>query len=99
MRHLFALAIAMALIVVSCATPPQVAQGTVISCDEVSKVVAIRDQEKPDSTLEFQFEGAEVEASPRPGDIVRVAYQKQNGKLKATRIMNISRQKELKTGK
>ncbi len=99
MRHLLALTISMALVMISCATTPQVAQGTVVSCDEANKVVIIRDQEKPGGMLEFQFEGAEVGASPHPGDIVRIAYQMQDGKLRATRIMNISSQKELKAGK
>jgi len=83
----------------SCAPPPKVVQGTVVSSDNAQKFVSVRDAEKPDSTLEFSFDGAEVGAKPQPGDTVRVAYLIQDGKLKATRIMNISRQKDLKGGK
>ena len=99
MRNLLVQITIIALVMISCATPPEVVQGKVISCDEAGKIVAIQDQNKPDSTLQFLFEGAEVGASPHPGDTIRVAYRTQNGKLRATRIMNISRQKDLKTGK
>jgi hypothetical protein len=99
MRNLFAGIIGMALIMVSCATPPEVVQGTVVSCDESAKIITIQDQDKPGSTMEFHFEGAEVGANPQPGDIVRIAYQRKNDNRLATRIMNISRQKDLKTGK
>ena len=99
MRYLLVLIVGIAFMMDSCATPPQVAQGTVVSWDETNKTVAIGDREKPGSTVEFRFEGAEVGLTPRPGDTIRIAYQTQNGSLKATRIMNISRQKELRTGK
>jgi hypothetical protein len=99
MRNLLALIIGVALITISCAAPPEVIQGTVVSCEEAAKIVSIQDPDTPGSTLEFQFEGAEVGAIPHPGDTVRIAYQPQNGTLKATRIMNISRQKDLKSGK
>jgi starvation-inducible outer membrane lipoprotein len=99
MRHLYAGIIGMALIMVSCATPPKVVQGTVVSCNESAKIIAIQDQDKPGSTLEFRFGGAEVGANPQPGDIVRIAYRVQNDTRLATRIMNISRQKDIKTGK
>jgi hypothetical protein len=95
---LAALTVGMAFLL-SCATPPKVVQGTVVSSDNSQKIVTIRDEGKPDSTLEFSFEEAEVGAKPQPGDTIRVAYLVQDGKLKATRIMNISRQKDLKGGK
>jgi hypothetical protein len=99
MRNLLVGIMGMALIAVSCAVPPEIVQGTVVRCDEAAKIVVIQDQNKPGSTLEFHFEGAEVGANPQLGDIVRIAYQTQSGTLRATRIMNISRQKDLKSGK
>jgi hypothetical protein len=99
MRYLLIPIIAVTLLAISCASAPEVVQGTVVNCDETKKIVAIQEQGKPGSTLEFSFEGAEVGANPHPGDTIRVAYQKQNGTLRATRIMNITRQKDLNTGK
>jgi hypothetical protein len=99
MRNLLVPIAIIALFVTSCGTPPEIVQGTVVSYDETGKVVVIQDQDKAGSTLQLLFEGAEIGATPLPGDTIRVAYRTQNGKLRATRIMNISRQKELKTGK
>ena len=99
MRTLLAASLMGMLFLASCATPPKVVQGTVVSCDDAQKTVTIRDSDKPDSTLEFSFVGAEVGANPHAGDIIRIAYRTQNGQLKATRIMNISRQKDLEVGK
>ncbi len=99
MRSLLTLIIGTTLMAVSCSTPPEVAQGTVISCDEVNKTVAIQEMEMPDQTLEFSFAEADVGVIPSPGDTIRVAYHRQDGGLRATRIMNISRQKDLTTGK
>jgi hypothetical protein len=98
MRNFLVLTIGMTLMMISCVTPPDVVQSTVVSCDENAKIVVIRDQDNPGGTLEFSFDDAEVGANPQPGDTVRIAYRRQNDKLKATRIMNISRQKELNTG-
>ena len=99
MRYLLVVVIGVTLLMVSCATPPEVAQGTVIRCDEANKALTIHDQDNPGKTLEFLFGDAEIGANPHPGDIVRVAYRKQSGPLKAMRIMNLTRQKELKAGK
>jgi hypothetical protein len=99
MRTLLAASLIGMAFLVSCAPSPTVVQGTVVSSDTAQRIVVIQDQAKPGVTLEFSFEGAEVGAKPNPGDIIRVAYLTQNGKLKATRIMNISRQKDLKGGK
>jgi hypothetical protein len=99
MKYLFIGITVAALVMVSCVTPPEVVQGTVTSFDEAGKILVIQEQGKPDSSLRFLFDGAEIGANPVPGDTIRVAYRTQDGKLQATRIMNISRQKDLSTGK
>jgi hypothetical protein len=83
----------------SCATPPDVVQGTVASCGQANRMLAIHDAEKPGTTLEFSLAEADVGADPIPGDTVRIAYYTKGDKLMATRVMNISRQKELKAAK
>jgi hypothetical protein len=83
----------------SCASPPTVIQGEVVRYDGGNQTMAVRDETAPGTTLEFSLEGAEVGAKPNPGDNVRIAYFTKGDKLIATRIMNISQQKELKTGK
>ncbi len=96
MRYFLVLLVGIVFAMISCAAPPQVAQGKVVRCDEANATVTIQDQEKPGRSLEFSFGDAEVGAIPHPGDTIRVAYRIQDGRPKATRIMNISRQKELK---
>jgi hypothetical protein len=85
------------LLLASCATPPMVTQGKVIQCDGVT--VTVRNEAPPQDTLKFLLRGADIGAKPNPGDIVRIAYHTSDGEKIATRVMNISRQKDLKAGK
>jgi len=87
------------LILAACAAPPAVIQGNVISYDSGAHVLSISDETAPEKVQEFSIENADIGADPNPGDVVRVAYYTTNGKFVATRVMNISRQKDLKTGK
>jgi len=94
---LILLSLAIAIILMNaCSTPPKVAQGTVINSDTESNIMVIVDESTPGSTLEFSLQGAEIGAELLPGDTVRVAYREEGGKLVALRIMNITRQAELK---
>ena len=77
----------------SCATPPDVAQGKVVSCDKANRLLTIQDAAKPGSMLEFNFAEAEVGSDPVPGAVVRIAYYPKGDKLLATRIMKISLKK------
>ena len=95
---LAALALALALLA-GCGNPPLVFQGNVTSYDPATKVVAVQDQDGPTSRT-FALQGAQVGAAPELGDLLRLAYFDQGGTLQATRVMNLTRQKEVgKTGK
>ena len=85
--------VAMILLLSSCGTPPNVAQGKVVSCDAASQTISIQDESKPGTTLEMSFKDADMGTNPVPGDKVRIAYQTRDGKLLATRIMKIAKQK------
>ena len=82
----------MLAMLLSCADPPTVIQGTVVSLDEAGYTITIQDELDPDNICEFSYEGADVGVKPQPGDTVRIAYRDNDGRLAATRIMNISRQ-------
>ncbi len=92
------LATVLLLAALGCPTPPRVVQGTVVSCDPASTVLVMTDELHPDRQLSLNLAGAEVGAPPAPGDTVRVAYRDENGKLVATRVMNLTRQAEVKSG-
>lgn len=77
-------------------TSPEVVQGTVVSFDETAQVVVLRDELAPEVELEISIADAAVGAPPAAGDVVRIAYDEQAGRRVATRVMNISRQDELK---
>jgi hypothetical protein len=84
-----------AFLLESCATPPKVVQGIVVSYDKATETMVIQDESKPGSTLTFSLENAEIGAEAFPGDTVRISFLDQDSKLAATRVMNITRQEEL----
>jgi len=84
-----------ALLVFSCVDAPLVVQGTVTSYDAASKTLQVRDDLDPSNVRTFSLKGAEVGADPLPGDHVRIAYRDVGGRLMATRVMNLTRQKEI----
>jgi hypothetical protein len=79
----------------ACAEPPNVVQGVVVSYDKESRIVVLDDEARPGQTMELSLAGAEIGAEPAVGDTLRVAYRDVDGKHRATRVMNISRQAEL----
>jgi hypothetical protein len=84
-----------------CGQAPLVAQGTVMSYDPGSKIMVIKDEAPPQVELTFSLENlgkSDIGAEPAVGDLVRVAYREQEGKLLATRLMDLTRQAELKKG-
>jgi hypothetical protein len=80
----------------ACGEPPEVVQGTVISYDGTTGALVVADESAPGSNMELSSQGAEMGADLQPGDTVRIAFYKRGETLEATRIMNISRQTELK---
>jgi hypothetical protein len=80
----------------SCDPFPNVIQGRVESCDTSAQTLLLRDETQPDRTLEFSLRGAEIGANPVVGDTLRIAYREKDGRNVATRVMNVTRQKELR---
>ena len=84
-----------AVLLCACSAPPEVVQGTVVSYEGTTGILVISDELAPGSSLELSAKDAEVGAELQAGDVVRVAYNRQGETLKASRIMNITRQTEL----
>ena len=99
--RLFYIAIFFVIFLNACQNAPRVVQGNVLSYDKTSMIAVIRDELPPNRELTFSFEDAkknnEIGADPEPQDVVRIAYKDEGGKLVAIRVMNLTRQKELKT--
>jgi hypothetical protein len=83
-------AVAVSLALAGC-NPPQVVQGTVVTFDETTQVLVLRDEVPPNDELEYSIADAKVNATPATGDVVRIAYYEQGDKRQATRVMKISR--------
>jgi len=79
----------------ACVQPSQVVQGTVSNYQADAKTLVVKDEKPPHAELTLSLESAEIGAEPSAGDVVRVAYRDQQGKLTALRVMNLTRQKEL----
>ncbi len=84
------------ILLCACGAPPEVVQGTVVSYDRTTGILVISDELTPGSNMELSAKDAEVGAELQAGDVVRIAYNRQGKTLKASRIMNITRQTELK---
>lgn len=93
------IALLFVLVAAACIEGPAVTQGTVIQVDKAAKVLVVRDERPPNEEMTFSFAGAEVGADPSEGDLVRLAWKERGGQKVATRIMNLTRQEELKAQK
>jgi ribosomal protein S1 len=93
-----ALAAILVVLATGCTAPPQVVQGTVTSINPESHVLVMTDEKSPGRQLSLSLEGAEIGAQPAPGDTVRVAFRAEGDKLVATRVMNLTRQGDIKGG-
>ena len=91
----FLLAVA---VCVGCGEGPRVVQGKVIGYDAGASTVTLEDERAPGSTLVVDTRAAEVGAQPEVGDTIRVAYRVQGGRAIASRVMNLTRQAELRGG-
>lgn len=83
------------LLLLGCGPGPSVVQGTVVRYDSPARVLAVRDELPPRATMEISVADAEIGADPVPGDTVRVAFRIVGDRPVATRVMNLTRQKEL----
>lgn len=88
-----------AVSVVACFEGPRVTQGTVVRVDAAERVLVVRDEREPHEEIAFSFAGAEVGADPSVGDVVRLAWKERDGRNVASRVMNLTRQDEVKGGK
>jgi hypothetical protein len=79
-----------------CGDPPRVVQGTVVSYEPGDHRLLLLDEDLPNAEVTLSLAGAEVGADPSPKDLVRVAYHDRQGKLVALRVMNLTRQSELR---
>ena len=75
---------------------PKVVQGTVVAYDSAVHRLVVRDELPPNAELEFDVSGAEMNAKPAPGDLVRLAYEEEGGKRRATRVMGLAKPKGAK---
>lgn len=84
-----------ALLLSGCFVAPEVYQGTVVSYDGGANTVVVRDERPPHGESSFVLTGSEVGADLQPGDEVRLAYVKEGERMRAVRVMNLTRQAEL----
>jgi hypothetical protein len=83
----------------SCVDAPRVFQGAVVSHDPAAQELVVKDEQPPGATRRFSVEGAEIGAAPTAGDVVRIAYREAAGRLRATRVANLTRQGEIRQKK
>jgi hypothetical protein len=99
LRSIAALFLAAGIIAaMACGESPKVAQGTVVSYQPDAKTMVIKDSGPAGQEETFSLAGAEIGAEPAPGDEVRLSYRGRPGNLTAIRVMNLTRQEELKGG-
>ena len=79
----------------SCGKAPEVLQGTVLRYDQSEKCLLVRDERVPNREVTFWIENAEIGAEPQTDDVVRIAYHEVDNRRVASRVMNLTRQKEI----
>jgi hypothetical protein len=95
MKNVSIVALLALLAVTSCGNAPLVAQGKVIRYEAAARSVVLDNEKAPGQQMLFSLTGADVGAEPEVGDMIRVAYRDEGGKLVALRVMNLSKQAEL----
>jgi hypothetical protein len=104
---LCALSIAMAIFLALPALAASVSQGKTITYDPDKKILVIEDYDTnfskehkygaptgKEST--YDTTGTLIGLVPKVGDVVRIAYDEQDGKRHAIKIMNVTKQGDLK---
>ncbi len=74
-------------------------QGTVVQVDTAARVLVVRDERPRQAEITFSFAGAEVGVVPSAGDVLRLTWKERDGRNVASRVMNLTRQDEIKAGK
>jgi hypothetical protein len=89
------------LTVTGCTVDPardsRVYQGTCIALEDGGKMLKLANSQPNLNPIQgesatFDVSTAKVGAPPEPGDVVRVAFLDQGGKMVALRVMNVTRQ-------
>jgi len=94
--------IALALCLHAPAWSADVSQGKCVSYDDANKTVIIEEYDvniskenphgKPTGKqVTFSLASALMGGAPKPGDMLRIAYEEKGGKKEAVRLMNITR--------
>ena len=86
------------LLAQGCGAPGRVVQGTVVSYSQESGILVVRDETPPHAEISLSVTGAEIGALPEANDLVRVAFREDKGRTVATRVMNLTKQRELHKG-
>ena len=87
--------LAVSVLAAGCVKSPLVVQGKVLGYDAQSKNLVVEDERNPGQSLTFSMAEADVGGEPAVGDLVRLAYHDEGGRLVAIRLMNLSHQTEL----
>jgi hypothetical protein len=95
-KRLVLLTLLLLILAASCGEGPSVAQGTVVSYDATAKILVLKDDSPPQQELTISLQGSDFGVEPEVGDSLRLAFRTEGGKLVALRVMNLSKQTELK---
>ena len=90
---LVAVAVAVAVAFVSaCVAVAPVVQGKVVAVEQGGGMLRVQDEEAPDrAPLVLDITTAEMGATPRAGDLVRIVYRATASSNQALRVMNLTR--------
>jgi len=95
---LLCIVLPVALALSACGVAPKVVQGTVVSYSEETKTLVVKDEVAPHREITLSVATAEIDATPSPDDLVRVAFRDEGGAAVADRVMNLTKQKALQKG-
>lgn len=90
--------LSVALALSACGVAPKVLQGTVVSYSDETKTLVVKDEVAPHREITLSAASAEIDATPSPNDLVRVAYRENAGGVVADRVMNLTKQRALQKG-
>ena len=88
-----------AFVFCACFEGQTVTQGTVVRYDPQEKVLVVKDERAPFEENAFDVANAEMGSNIDQGDQVRLVWREKDGKKRAWRVMNLTKQKELEKPK
>ena len=81
-----------ALALAACGPGPDVVQGRVVFADVERNILVIQSSDGDAAETTVDIATADIGAPPQVGDEVRIAYRSDGETLRATRVMNVTRQ-------